>query len=106
MNGFEVLVDEEAPVGQRVKLTAQPVSKDTVWGVEGASLSPPFSTPGIWTDMSSTDLEELLDLINSSATGEVVRPTKTRKMFASRACRKSVMIGKALSKSQMISVRV
>ncbi|KAK4700264.1 DNA mismatch repair protein PMS2, partial [Phenoliferia sp. Uapishka_3] len=84
MNGFEVLVDEEAAVGQRVKLTAQPVSKDTVWGVE--------------------DLEELLDKIISSATGEVVRPTKTRKMFASRACRKSVMIGKALTKNQMTSV--
>lgn len=35
MNGFEVLVDEDAPVGQRVKVTALPVSKDTTWGVPG-----------------------------------------------------------------------
>ncbi|KAM0750910.1 DNA mismatch repair protein MutL [Meredithblackwellia eburnea MCA 4105] len=84
MNGFEVQVDEEAKVGERVKLLAQPVSKDTTFGVD--------------------DLEELLDLIESSAAGEVVRPTKTRKMFASRACRKSVMIGKALTKTQMTSV--
>lgn len=35
LNGFEVLVDEDADVGERVKLLAQPVSKDTVFGVEG-----------------------------------------------------------------------
>lgn len=35
LNGFEVLIDEDADVGQRVKLLAQPVSKDTVFGVEG-----------------------------------------------------------------------
>ena len=55
------------------------------------------------TPSPPSDLEELLDLINSSGNGEVVRPTKTRKMFASRACRKSVMIGKALNKAQMTS---
>lgn len=43
MNGFEVTVDEEAPVGQRVKLVAQPVSKKTVFGVEGESYSPTLS---------------------------------------------------------------
>lgn len=35
INGFEVLVDEEANVGQRVKLVGQPVSKDTTFGIEG-----------------------------------------------------------------------
>ena len=35
LNGFEVLVDEDADVGERVKLIAQPISKDTVFGVEG-----------------------------------------------------------------------
>lgn len=35
-NGFGVAVDEEAPVGQRVKLVAHPVSGNEKWGVEGA----------------------------------------------------------------------
>lgn len=35
-NGFGVAVDEEAPVGRRVKLVAQPVSGNTTWGVAGA----------------------------------------------------------------------
>lgn len=35
MNGFELLIDEEADVGQRVKLLAQPVSQRTVFGIEG-----------------------------------------------------------------------
>ncbi|ORY78094.1 hypothetical protein BCR35DRAFT_305273 [Leucosporidium creatinivorum] len=81
LNGFEVLVDEDADVGERVKLLAQPVSKDTVFGVE--------------------DFEELLELIKSSSTGEIVRPSKARKMFASRACRRSVMFGKPLTSNQM-----
>lgn len=84
LNGFELAVDEDAPVGHRVKLVAQPVSKDTVFGV--------------------ADLEELLDLISGAPAGEVVRPTKARRMFASRACRKSVMIGKALNPNQMRAV--
>lgn len=50
------------------------------------------------------DLEELLDLVKSTEVGTVVRPSKTRKMFASRACRKSVMIGKALNLNQMTTV--
>lgn len=35
LNGFEVEVDENAGVGERVKLTAQPVSRDTVFDVGG-----------------------------------------------------------------------
>jgi len=46
----------------------------------------------------------LLDLIKSSSNGEVVRPSKARKMFASRACRKSVMFGKPLTSTQMTTV--
>lgn len=51
------------------------------------------------------DLEELLDLVKSSPVGTMIRPSKTRKMFASRACRMSVMIGKALNVNQMTTVR-
>lgn len=35
LNGFDVDVDESAGVGERVKLTAQPVSKDTVFDIAG-----------------------------------------------------------------------
>ncbi|GAA5987368.1 hypothetical protein JCM10908_001929 [Rhodotorula pacifica] len=84
LNGFDVDVDESAGVGERVKLTAQPVSKDTVFDI--------------------ADLEELVELIANSGGAEVVRPTKARRMFASRACRKSVMIGKALNNAQMTTI--
>jgi DNA mismatch repair protein PMS2 len=35
MNGFELLIDEDAEVGQRVKLIALPVSKGTEFSVDG-----------------------------------------------------------------------
>ncbi|GAA5999464.1 ATP-binding mismatch repair protein [Rhodotorula paludigena] len=84
LNGYNVLIDEDADVGERVKLVAQPVSKDTVFDVG--------------------DFEELVDLIGTRSGGEVVRPSKARRMFASRACRKSVMIGKALNAKQMTTI--
>lgn len=65
--------------------------------------SPLPSFPSL-TDPSILDLEELLELIQGGAQGEVVRPSKARKMFASRACRKSVMIGTALNLNQMTTV--
>ncbi|KDQ51775.1 hypothetical protein JAAARDRAFT_73425 [Jaapia argillacea MUCL 33604] len=84
-NGFEIDVDEEAPSGQgRLKLTARPVSKSTVFDMK--------------------DLEELLHLMQDSPAGRVVRCSKARAMFASRACRKSVMIGMPLTKKQMTTV--
>ncbi|CED83249.1 dna mismatch repair protein [Phaffia rhodozyma] len=68
----------------RVSLCAQPVSKETVFDFQ--------------------DLEELLHLIRESPSGEMVRCSKARRMFASRACRKSIMVGKPLSKRQMLKV--
>ncbi|GAB00070.1 uncharacterized protein L969DRAFT_80078 [Mixia osmundae IAM 14324] len=83
-NGFEIAVEREARVGQRVKLIAQPMSQKTTFGVP--------------------ELEELLFLLRENGGRTMVRPTKTRKMFAMRACRSSVMIGTALSKQQMTSI--
>lgn len=80
-NGFDLQIDEDAPAHQRVKLTAIPVSKNTAFGVE--------------------DLEELIHLLRNSSPGEMVRCSKVRAMFAMRACRKSVMIGDALTARQM-----
>ncbi|KAF9244457.1 MutL C terminal dimerization domain-containing protein [Melanogaster broomeanus] len=93
-NGFEVSeVDEMERLGRdgdkdsarvRLQLVAQPMSKDTVF------------------DMS--DLEELIHLMQDRPTGTMVRCSKARAMFAMRACRRSVMIGKALDKSHMTAI--
>jgi len=82
-NGFVVTVDQsgEVPVGQRCQLVSLPLSRETTFTV--------------------TDLDELLALLIEQPPGTVPRPSKVRKMFAMRACRSSVMIGKTLTKPQM-----
>ncbi|KAA8895381.1 hypothetical protein FN846DRAFT_970047 [Sphaerosporella brunnea] len=82
-NGFVVEVDLEMPTGRRCKLVSLPMSKETVFGIE--------------------DLEELIHLIHQhqgSGTSHL-RCSKVRSMFAMRACRKSVMVGKALPTKAM-----
>lgn len=86
-NGFVAQVDTSGtrPVGARAQLLSLPLSRETTFGV--------------------ADLEELLFLLadnpTSGATTAVPRPSKVRKMFAMRACRSSIMIGRALSRRQM-----
>ncbi|ESO84069.1 hypothetical protein LOTGIDRAFT_108533, partial [Lottia gigantea] len=79
-NGFEFVINEEAPPTQRIKLTSTPVSKNWNFGKE--------------------DIEELLFMLTDSP-GTMCRPSRVRMMFASRSCRKAVMIGTALNKTQM-----
>ncbi|KAF7340690.1 Mismatch repair endonuclease PMS2 [Mycena sanguinolenta] len=85
-NGFEVETAAEggAGLGPRLSLTAQPVSKDTVFDMK--------------------DLEEIIHRMRDQPTGQMVRCSKARAMFAMRACRKSVMIGMPLNKGQMTTV--
>lgn len=94
-NGFVVEVDDSGnePIGQRCKLVSLPLSKEVVFGVR--------------------DLEELIVLLSetpaTSSSGSAVqthipRPSKVRKMFAMRACRSSIMIGKSLTQTQMVRV--
>ncbi|KAK0645545.1 hypothetical protein B0T16DRAFT_509308 [Cercophora newfieldiana] len=85
-NGFLVSVDQsgDKPVGSRVQLLSLPLSRETTFSV--------------------ADLEELIFLLGdnpSSSATTVPRPSKVRKMFAMRACRSSIMIGRALSTRQM-----
>ena len=99
-NGFTVSIDTSgaAPVGQRCSLLSLPMSREVTFSID--------------------DLEELIVLLAESPTSDLVsmskssfatlspsksvpRPTKVRKMFAMRACRSSVMIGKTLSGRQM-----
>ena len=89
-NGFLVDVDltgDEA-IGQRCKLVSLPLSKEVIFDIR--------------------DLEELIHLLSEApgfGTSSVVpRPSKVRKMFAMRACRSSIMIGKTLTNKQMATV--
>ncbi|KAL9075073.1 MAG: hypothetical protein Q9157_004138 [Trypethelium eluteriae] len=112
-NGFLVEVDTEAEdisVGRRTKLLGLPISREVTFTL--------------------SDLEELLVLLrewHGSTTGiqssqigftaasntlrktdskpndgiEIPRPGKVRKMFAMRACRGSIMVGRTLTHTQM-----
>ncbi|KAI1120886.1 hypothetical protein F5Y10DRAFT_257489 [Nemania abortiva] len=85
-NGFIVDFDDsgDQPVGTRCQLLSLPLSRETTF--------------------SLADLEELISLLQdhqSASANTVPRPSKVRKMFAMRACRSSVMIGKSLSTKQM-----
>jgi DNA mismatch repair protein PMS2 len=82
-NGFVVKVDEsgDTPVGARCQLLSLPLSRETTF--------------------SLADLEELISLLGDHAGSTVPRPSRVRKMFAMRACRSSIMIGKPLSVKQM-----
>ncbi|KFY59606.1 hypothetical protein V496_05641 [Pseudogymnoascus sp. VKM F-4515 (FW-2607)] len=80
-NGFLLSIDHDAPVGERCHLVALPLSRETTF--------------------SLSDLEELIVLLTETPPGQVPRPSKVRKMFAMRACRSSVMIGRTLTTKQM-----
>uniref|UniRef100_A0A0N4T6U0 MutL_C domain-containing protein n=1 Tax=Brugia pahangi TaxID=6280 RepID=A0A0N4T6U0_BRUPA len=72
-NGFEFQFDDEGLVGKRALLTAIPVLQN---------------------------IDEMLSVL-CDFPGMMYRPAKLRKLFASRACRKSVMIGSSLTMMQM-----
>ncbi|NXY89514.1 PMS2 endonuclease, partial [Alcedo cyanopectus] len=79
-NGFDFVINETAPVTQRVKLVSLPTSKNWTFGPQ--------------------DIDELIFML-SDCPGIMCRPSRVRQMFASRACRKSVMIGTALNVQEM-----
>ncbi|VDM52342.1 unnamed protein product [Angiostrongylus costaricensis] len=61
----------------------------------------PYNDIGILTKV--VYIEEILAVV-SEFPGVMYRPAKLRRIFASRACRKSVMIGTALNTSQMQTI--
>ncbi|KAH8656185.1 hypothetical protein BGZ60DRAFT_495349 [Tricladium varicosporioides] len=87
-NGFVVTIDEsgESPIGHRCQLISLPLSRETTFSLE--------------------DLDELLAILTEHPPGSdfIPRPSKVRKMFAMRACRSSIMIGKTLTYKQMEKV--
>ncbi|KAL6237334.1 hypothetical protein BDW75DRAFT_86508 [Aspergillus navahoensis] len=89
-NGFVVDVDDSGnePIGRRCSLLSLPLSKEVVFDLR--------------------DLEELIAILSETSTSnttdpgvDIPRPSKVRKMFAMRACRSSIMIGKTLTQRQM-----
>jgi len=79
-NGFEFEIDHNAEAMKKIKLVSLPMSKNWTFGVE--------------------DIEELIFMLSDSP-GVMCRPSRVRKMFASRACRMSIMVGTALDRAQM-----
>ncbi|KAI9146517.1 hypothetical protein BKA69DRAFT_1130667 [Paraphysoderma sedebokerense] len=83
-NGFDVQVDESLPIFERIKLTGLPNIRGITFGVK--------------------DLEDLIHQISQNgyaANKAIVRCTRLRAVYASKACRRSVMIGTALNTSKM-----
>ncbi|KAL1129055.1 hypothetical protein AAG570_013587 [Ranatra chinensis] len=79
-NGFEFKIEHDAPVTQKISLAAVPMSRNWIFGKE--------------------DIDELLFMLQDSP-NTLCRPSRVRAMFASRACRKSVMIGTPLNMQEM-----
>ena len=85
-NGFKLSIDEDAAQGRKIKLLSLPVSKKTVFGLD--------------------DFDELIHLVKENNTSDngTIRCSKIRSMFAMRACRSSIMIGKPLTTKIMTRV--
>ncbi|XP_017078226.1 mismatch repair endonuclease PMS2 [Drosophila eugracilis] len=78
-NGFKFEINHEAPATKKVRLLGKPHSKRWEFGKE--------------------DIDELIFMLQDAPEGTLCRPSRVRAMFASRACRKSVMIGTALNRN-------
>lgn len=50
-------------------------------------------------EFGKEDIDELIFMLQDAPEGTICRPSRVRAMFASRACRKSVMIGTALNRT-------
>lgn len=81
MNGFTFVINDEAAHTKKVKLLTKPFSQNWQFGTE--------------------DIDEILFMLEDAPANTMCRPSRVRAMFASRACRKSVMIGSALSRRDM-----
>ncbi|XP_077980767.1 mismatch repair endonuclease PMS2-like [Glandiceps talaboti] len=79
-NGFDFVIDEDGEPTKRIQLVSLPISKNWTFGKD--------------------DIDELIFML-SDAPGITCRPSRVRQMFASRACRSSIMIGTALNTEEM-----
>lgn len=110
-NGFLVAVDDsgDLPVGQRCKLLSLPMSREITFSIadleELISILADSPLPSHSSASSSSfPTTNTNTNANNKININIPRPSAIRKMFAMRACRSSIMIGKTLSKSQMAKV--
>lgn len=107
-NGFIVSVDEsgDEPVGSRCQLLSLPLSRETTFSLADLEelISLLGDNPTTTTTINSTSDDDALGGSGTTNSRYIPRPSKIRKMFAMRACRCSIMIGKALSQRQMETV--
>ncbi|KAG2223193.1 hypothetical protein INT45_011539 [Circinella minor] len=82
-NGFELEIDPEKQPSQRIRVISQPISKNVIF--------------------DKKDFSELVYAL-SERPGQMVRCSRARAMFASRACRSSVMIGHCLNMRKMCQI--
>jgi DNA mismatch repair protein PMS2 len=91
LNGFILNYEETNPLGHKFYLASVPVSKSAVLGeAELLEMIENLKTVGC------------IDDINQLA--KLIRPKKYYDMFASRACRKAVMIGTAIEPKKMTQI--
>lgn len=83
-NGFQIRVDPEALPGQQCQLISVPYSKSTIF--------------------DESDIHELISLIREDPGNKNLKCSKSRAMFAMRACRSSIMVGQPLTKATMKKV--
>ncbi|PVI08751.1 DNA mismatch repair protein MutL [Periconia macrospinosa] len=119
-NGFKVDIDTsgEKSVGHRAALTSLPMSKEVTFTPKDleellalildnppplASTSTTSAPTSPSSSPSSPDSHPLTKPTSTLST-YTPRPSKVRKLLASRACRSSVMIGKTLKTTQMENI--
>ncbi|KAG0363741.1 Mismatch repair endonuclease pms2 [Podila minutissima] len=114
-NGFYLDYDPDAPVSHRLKLVTLPVSERVVFDLQDFEelvflLSQQTAASGGGDDDEAIDGDEdhkhhhhHHNQSNGRQGGseKMVRCSKVRNLFASRACRRSVMIGHVLNHGQM-----
>ncbi|KAK2875354.1 hypothetical protein FQN49_001672 [Arthroderma sp. PD_2] len=118
-NGFIVEIDTsgDEPIGRRCKLISLPLSKEVVFNTRDLEelivllSEAPQQSQGYSGKRSRDEFDSDIEDIEPSGVGSspfsdhlVPRPGKVRKMFAMRACRSSIMIGKNLTHRQMENV--
>ncbi|WEW57271.1 ATP-binding mismatch repair protein [Emydomyces testavorans] len=112
-NGFIVDIDTsgDEPIGRRCKLVSLPLSKEVVFNTRDLeelivvlSESPQHHRHCHGSTTNDNDAPLASSSQFSFSDLHVPRPSKVRKMFAMRACRSSIMIGKSLSIKQMEKV--
>lgn len=109
-NGFKISIDEDSPPGKKISIVSIPFSKSIEFGINDArelasilSDQSEFHIP-VDINMQYSTPSLLLKNRDNKNDSQLLRLPKIVAMFASRACRSAVMIGKALNSNEMTSI--